>query len=131
ALTSAGTRELTAAARAGFLPSRAREAAPSRTAPAPLWKETAGLTRARVTWFERHRPVPPMHLPGRHNQLNALAAAAVGRAAGLSDEAIEAGVRSFQGVEHRLELVGEWRGARWVHGSHGNHPHPRRPRLHA
>ena len=88
----------------------------------PVCEGIAGLTRARVTWFERHRPVPPMHLPGRHNQLNALAAAAVGRAAGLSDEAIEAGVRSFQGVEHRLELVGEWRGVRWYNDSKATNP---------
>jgi UDP-N-acetylmuramoylalanine--D-glutamate ligase len=88
----------------------------------PACREMAELTRARVTWFDRHQPVPPMQLPGRHNRLNALAAAAAGRAAGLSDEAIEAGVRSFQGVEHRLELVGEWGGVRWYDDSKATNP---------
>ena len=88
----------------------------------PICREMAGLAPARVTWFDRHRPVPPMPLPGRHNQLNALAAAAVGRAAGLPDDAIEAGVRSFQGVEHRLELVGEWGGVRWYNDSKATNP---------
>ena len=88
----------------------------------PICREMAQLTSARVTWFDRHLPVPRMQLPGRHNELNALAAAAAGRAAGLSDEAIEAGVRSFQGVEHRLELVGEWGGVRWYNDSKATNP---------
>jgi UDP-N-acetylmuramoylalanine--D-glutamate ligase len=88
----------------------------------PICRELAALTRARVTWFDQHRPVPPMPLPGRHNQLNALAAAAVGRIVGLSDAAIEAGVRTFGGVEHRLELVGEWDGVRWYNDSKATNP---------
>jgi len=88
----------------------------------PVCADMAGLTRARVTWFDRHRPVPPMRLPGRHNELNVLAAAAAGRAAGLSDEAIDAGVGSFEGVEHRLELVGEWGGVRWYNDSKATNP---------
>ena len=88
----------------------------------PICREMAQLTSARVTWFDRHLPVPRMQLPGRHNELNALAAAAAGRAAGLSDEAIDAGVRSFQGVEHRLELVGEWGGVRWYNDSKATNP---------
>jgi len=88
----------------------------------PICEKMARLTRARVTWFDRHRPVPTIRLPGRHNELNVLAAAAVGRAAGLSDEAIEAGVRSFEGVEHRLELVGEWGGVRWYNDSKATNP---------
>jgi UDP-N-acetylmuramoylalanine--D-glutamate ligase len=63
-----------------------------------------------------------MPLPGRHNLDNALAAAAVGRIAGLSDEAIEAAIRSFKGVEHRLELVGEWDGVRWYNDSKATNP---------
>src|SRR6202011_5662979 len=88
----------------------------------PICRDLAALTRAPVTWFDQHRPVPPMPLPGRHNQLNALAAAAVGRIAGLSDSAIEAGVRTFGGVEHRLELVGEWGEVRWYNDSKATNP---------
>jgi UDP-N-acetylmuramoylalanine--D-glutamate ligase len=86
---------------------------------------TRGLatrTRAEVVWFDQHQPLPPMPLPGRHNMENALAAAAVGRIAGLSDEAINAAIRSFKGVEHRLELVGEWAGVRWFNDSKATNP---------
>jgi UDP-N-acetylmuramoylalanine--D-glutamate ligase len=88
----------------------------------PICRQLAGETRAPITWFDRHLPSPPMSIPGRHNQLNALAAAAVGRIAGLSDESIGAGVRSFPGVEHRLELVGEWDGVRWYNDSKATNP---------
>jgi UDP-N-acetylmuramoylalanine--D-glutamate ligase len=86
---------------------------------------TRGLatrTRAEVVWFDQHQPMPPMPLPGRHNMENALAAAAVGRIAGLSDEAINAAIRSFKGVEHRLEFVGEWAGVRWFNDSKATNP---------
>jgi UDP-N-acetylmuramoylalanine--D-glutamate ligase len=53
---------------------------------------------------------------------NALAAAAVGRIAGLYDEAINGAIRSFKGVEHRLELVGEWAGVRWYNDSKATNP---------
>ena len=63
-----------------------------------------------------------MPLPGQHNMQNALAAAAVGRIAGFSDDAINAAIRSFRGVEHRLELVGEWAGVRWYNDSKATNP---------
>jgi UDP-N-acetylmuramoylalanine--D-glutamate ligase len=88
----------------------------------PVTRGLAGRTRAHVVWFEQHRPLPPMPLPGRHNMENALAAAAVGRIAGLSDDAIDMAVRSFKGVEHRLELVGEWDGVRWYNDSKATNP---------
>jgi UDP-N-acetylmuramoylalanine--D-glutamate ligase len=73
-------------------------------------------------WFDEHRPVPPMPIPGRHNLDNALAAAAVGRIAGLSDETIDNAIAAFKGVEHRLELVGEWGGVRWYNDSKATNP---------
>lgn len=56
-------------------------------------------------------------LRGDHNRLNVLAACAVGIATGFSIEAMRAGVAGFQGVDHRLELVGEWKGVRWYNDS--------------
>jgi UDP-N-acetylmuramoylalanine--D-glutamate ligase len=91
----------------------------------------AGRTRARVVWFDQHKPVPPMPLPGRHNIENALAAAAIGRIAGISDDAIDAAVREFKGVEHRLELVGEWGGVRWYNDSKATNPDAARVALKA
>ncbi len=91
----------------------------------------ASRTRAHVVWFDEHRPVPAMPLPGRHNLENALAAAAVGRIAGLPDEAIESAIRSFKGVEHRLELVGQWDGVRWYNDSKATNPEAGRVALSA
>jgi UDP-N-acetylmuramoylalanine--D-glutamate ligase len=82
----------------------------------------ASRTQARVVWFDEHQPIPPMPLPGRHNMENALAAASIGRIAGLSDEAINDAIRTFKGVEHRLELVGEWAGVRWYNDSKATNP---------
>jgi UDP-N-acetylmuramoylalanine--D-glutamate ligase len=56
-------------------------------------------------------------MPGRHNRENAAAATAAARAAGVSDEAIAQGLSTFPGVPHRLELVRELRGVRWVNDS--------------
>jgi UDP-N-acetylmuramate: L-alanyl-gamma-D-glutamyl-meso-diaminopimelate ligase len=50
----------------------------------------------------------PLH--GAHNVRNALAAIAVGSAAGLSSEEVKEGIASFEGVRRRLELRGEARG---------------------
>ena len=94
-------------------------------------RRLAGRTEAKVVWFDQHRPAPPMALPGRHNLDNALAAAAVGRIAGLSDDTIDAAIRSFRGVEHRLELIGEWEGVRWYNDSKATNPDAARVALRA
>ena len=54
---------------------------------------------------------------GAHNRENAAAATAAARASGIDDEQIAAGLRSFPGVPHRLELVGERGGVRYVNDS--------------
>jgi UDP-N-acetylmuramoylalanine--D-glutamate ligase len=87
-----------------------------------LVRSLASRTEAQVVWFDQHQPLPPMPLPGRHNMENALAAAAVGRIAGLGDDAINGAIRNFKGVEHRLELVGEWAGVRWYNDSKATNP---------
>ena len=85
-------------------------------------RRLAAKTQAHVVWFDEHQPPPQMPIPGRHNLDNALAAAAVGRIAGLSDDTINRAIAAFKGVEHRLELVGEWQGVRWYNDSKATNP---------
>jgi UDP-N-acetylmuramoylalanine--D-glutamate ligase len=61
-------------------------------------------------------PAEPL-MPGSHNRENAAAATAAARAAGIGDEAIAAALRTFPGVPHRLELVRELHGVRYVNDS--------------
>src|SRR5437868_6686771 len=61
-------------------------------------------------------PAEP-RMPGAHNRLNAVAATMAARAAGLPDDAIAEALRTFAGVPHRLELVRELHGVRYVNDS--------------
>lgn len=56
-------------------------------------------------------------LLGRHNYQNAAAAYAACRALGLDPGAIMAGLRSFPGLAHRMEAVGEIDGIRFINDS--------------
>jgi UDP-N-acetylmuramate--alanine ligase len=60
-------------------------------------------------------------MPGRHNVLNALAAVAVGREFGLSDEVIAHGFDKFAGVKRRFSRVGEVGGATII-DDYAHHP---------
>ncbi len=58
-----------------------------------------------------------LQLLGAHNVENAMAAAAAALASGLPRDAVAEGLRSFQGVRHRLERVGEVGGVLYVNDS--------------
>jgi UDP-N-acetylmuramoylalanine--D-glutamate ligase len=68
--------------------------------------------------FSADDPLPAEPLiPGRHNRENAAAATAAARAAGVPDAAIAQALATFPGVPHRLELVRDLHGVRWVNDS--------------
>jgi UDP-N-acetylmuramate--alanine ligase len=64
-------------------------------------------------------------LPGRHNALNALAAIAVGRYLGISDELIGRGLSQFKGIGRRFQVRGVFStrdGEALVVDDYGHHP---------
>jgi UDP-N-acetylmuramoylalanine--D-glutamate ligase len=60
-----------------------------------------------------------VRITGVHNLENALAAAAIARAAGAGIDAIAAVLREFPGLEHRLEHVREKDGVTYINDSKG------------
>jgi UDP-N-acetylmuramate--alanine ligase len=64
-----------------------------------------------------------LHLPmaGDHNVANALAAIAIARELGVSDEAIRAGLTGFGGVKRRFTTTGVAKGVRVI-DDYGHHP---------
>jgi UDP-N-acetylmuramoylalanine--D-glutamate ligase len=70
----------------------------------------------------RIMPVAQVPLPGAHNLSNVLAAVAAGASAGVAGERMAHAVAEFKGVEHRLELIGTFRGVRWYNDSKATNP---------
>ena len=83
-----------------------------------------------VTHFDARRPNQPvlpvtLNLPGIHNVRNALASIAVAGELGVADAAIQRALAAFQGIDRRLQLLGElrWQGGRAVLvDDYGHHP---------
>lgn len=63
--------------------------------------------------------VDEMKLPGEHNYANALAALALGEAAGIPLEGMLAALREFTGLSHRTQWVRERNGVNWYNDSKG------------
>ena len=56
-------------------------------------------------------------LKGRHNVLNSMAATIAANVVGIKKDVIRESLKTFQGVEHRLQYVATVRGVRWINDS--------------
>jgi UDP-N-acetylmuramoylalanine--D-glutamate ligase len=62
-------------------------------------------------------PLALVPLEGRHNAANALAALALGASIGLDELAMCNALKTFKGLDHRMQRVAEIRGVTWVNDS--------------
>ncbi|MGH7540730.1 MAG: UDP-N-acetylmuramoyl-L-alanine--D-glutamate ligase, partial [Gemmatimonadota bacterium] len=73
-----------------------------------------GRLEGEVARWARVETLP---LLGRHNVMNALMAGLAAALAGCGPEKLGEGLRSFHGLPHRLQPVGEFEGVLWVNDS--------------
>ena len=78
---------------------------------------------ARFLVYTALGPLGPfeLHVPGRHNVLNATAAVAIARQLGVGEDKIAEGLSRFRGVDRRFQLRGQARGITVV-DDYGHHP---------
>lgn len=113
----------------------------------PVVRAMAKLTRARVLYFSQEREVEngmflrngrmifrldgietplidvsQLRIPGRHNVENALCAASLALCMGLEAAGVCEGLKSFPGVEHRIEFVRELDGVAYINDSKATNP---------
>ena len=101
------------------------------TSAALSWFSPSGGAEVPVRFEEEHvvlggEPILPwadFPLGGRHNVENVLAACAAASAFGLDAETIAAGLRAFEGLAHRMELVRELDGVGWYNDSKATNAH--------
>ena len=86
-----------------------------------LEREQACFSRFAVNYKGTKLGPFRLHVPGRHNVLNAAAAVAVGIQLAMASEQIEAGLDSFRGVDRRFQVKGIARGVTVV-DDYGHHP---------
>ncbi len=103
----------------------------------PTVRAFAEKTKAAVVWFslnervdggycadgyfcykgEKVCPEEALPVDGDHNRMNALAAVCAAKLFGISNEAIERGLKKFRGVKHRIRKVGELCGVTFIDDS--------------
>ncbi len=103
----------------------------------PVVRSVAERCKAQIVWFslaertadafladgylcfrgEKVCLADDLPVEGDHNLMNALAAVCAAKLFGLSNEVIERGFKSFRGVKHRLQTIGEVGGVRFIDDS--------------
>ena len=103
----------------------------SREVRARTWRFTASQTIEEGAWLdgeemvirtggdERRIPRSSLKLQGQANVENALAAWLAARAVGIDDMDVQIAFGTFAGLPHRMVLVRELDGVRWVNDSKG------------
>lgn len=84
-------------------------------------RKKRGRYRFNLSCRESHLTEISLQVAGRHNLMNALAAAAVAAESGISATAIRDGLSTFHGLRRRLELVGTQAGVTLI-DDYGHHP---------
>ncbi len=110
-------------------------------------RDMARLTPAKVFYFSRKQEVPrgcflrgdtvivrdeaeeyellradEIKIPGGHNLENAILCSLLALGMGISADAVRETLRTFPGVEHRIEFVREFDGVRYINDSKGTNP---------
>ncbi len=110
----------------------------------PVTRDMAQRAKCKAVWFSSRNPVPygafvvdgmmvfgtpekyeeicaaeEVYIPGEHNLKNALAASAMALVSGIPASVIRHTLRTFTGVEHRIEFVRELDGVRFINDSKG------------
>lgn len=82
-------------------------------------KKNNAYERAETLRVKRLIPAEALRIRGRHNALNALAALALARAAGLGIGLLLHGLREYQGEPHRVQTVAVIRDVEYIDDSKG------------
>jgi UDP-N-acetylmuramate--alanine ligase len=90
------------------------------------WTQNEMLSQFTVIRPAPHLPLTiQFQYPGRHNVLNALASIAIATEVGVDDDSIIRGLKKFQGVGRRFQMLGEKQfenGSAIVVDDYGHHP---------
>lgn len=83
-------------------------------------------TKAKVIYFSGGELSPKVKsailLKGKHNQNNVAAVTAVATTLGIKEEVVVTVLKTFYGLPHRLETIGEYRGVTFIDDSIASNP---------
>ena len=88
-----------------------------------LRKITRGF-QYKFRWYDEKKFYPGVKLliPGKHNMLNATAAAKIAHELGVSHKIIKEALATFPGVGRRFEYVGKWSNGCLFYDDYAHHP---------